>query len=249
LQPQPVAPRLTGMRGWIPIVATLGMTFVVVASGFAQQDEPTSLFIPEEGNPFFVPRQEFTPGSPESAQRISQQFPRNRDADLSAGKMFTSFFTDMFASVKIGGGASTNPGSSLDIDPKTFSLDDRREFTVNYVIHNRTRDVLRLDFPNAQRIEITVTDPAGKVVERWSDDRLFAEVTGVVMINPGERIEYSERIPTREMVPGKTYVIEASVTNHPQFTKTVNVTPLGTPDQGAESGTTESAPNELPRYL
>jgi hypothetical protein len=129
--------------------------------------------------------------------------------------------------VKIGKADEEKASSRVSIEPSKFSLDDRREITVTYIVSNRTNSIMKLDFPNAQRIEIKVTDPTGKVIERWSDDRFFAETTGVVMINPDERIEYVERVPTREMQPGVTYTIEASVPNYPEFTRSVQVTPTG----------------------
>lgn len=198
----------------------------LVAPALAQPEDTVVPYIPDSESPFFVVRDEFNPATAAGQQRASQQYPRNKGAEVSAGKMFTSFFTDMFANVRIGGDEGRR-SSQIAIDPEKFSLDDRREILVNYSVTNRTREITKLDFPNAQRIEITVTDPAGKVIERWSDDRFFGEVTGVVMINPEERIEYSERIPTREMQPGVTYVIEASVPNYPEFTRTAKVTPTG----------------------
>jgi len=199
----------------------------VIAPLAAQEAESPVPYIPEAESPFFVLKEEFNPDTIPGKQRISQQYPRSKGATVNAGKIFTSFFTDMFASVKIGVSEEARASSQLTIEPKKLSLDDRREFTVNYVVSNKTGDIMKLDFPNAQRIEITVSDPAGKVIERWSDDRFFAEATGVVMVNPGERIEYVERIPTREMQPGMTYTVEAAVPNYPDFTRSVQITPTG----------------------
>jgi hypothetical protein len=67
------------------------------------------------------------------------------------------------------------------------------------------------------------------VIDKWSDDRAFADISGVVMINPGEHITYEEKIATRDMQPGTTYTIEASLANNPEFTKTAIVTPSGKP--------------------
>src|SRR5690606_33746015 len=144
------------------------------------------------------------------------------------GKMFTSFFTEMFASVDIGG-KSDSSGSKLVIEPSEFSVDDRREITVRFLVQNRSNRLVKLDFPTSQRVEILVRNPAGEVIERWSDDRAFHDEAGVVMINPDERIQYEERIATREMQPGVTYTIEASLANNPEFTKTTTITPSGRP--------------------
>jgi len=53
-----------------------------------------------------------------------------------------------------------------------------------------------------------------------------------VMINPGEHIQYEEKIATRDMQPGRTYTIEASMANNPEYTKTAIVTPSGKPRAG-----------------
>lgn len=206
------------------------LTGCSLAVATAQETESPVPYIPEQESPFFVPREEFIPGTPAAEQRVSQQFPRNKGSDRSAGQMVSEFFTGMFANVRLfGGSGDRNASSRISLEPRNFSLDDRREITVTYEITNRTRDILRLEFPNSQRLEITVADPSGRIVERWSDDRFFPQATGIIMINPDERIEYVERIPTREMQPGVTYTIEASVPNHPDFTRSLKVTPSGAP--------------------
>jgi hypothetical protein len=53
------------------------------------------------------------------------------------------------------------------------------------------------------------------------------------MINPGEHIQYEEKIATRDMQPGQTYVVEASMANNPEFTKTAMVKPSGKPRAAA----------------
>lgn len=233
----------SGMKcGITTIFLALSLGLPLVA-----QETPSPVpHIPEEKSPFFVLREEFRPDTAEGQRRLSQTYPRSKGADVNAGKIFTGFFTDMFASVKLGTDEEARASSQLTIEPKSFSLDDRREFTVNYIVTNKTKEIIKLDFPNAQRIEITVADPTGKVIERWSDDRFFAEVTGVVMVNPGERIEYIERIPTREMQPGVTYRVEAMIPNYPDFTRSIEITPKGAPVT-VPTPTADPTPAESPQ--
>ncbi len=201
-------------------------------SASAQTDQPVVPDIPEEESPFFIVRDPDAQEGPRRNQRekgAQASFPQNKGAERSAGETFTGFFTEMFDSVTLPG-EKNNAGSKLAVDPKEFSLDDRREVAVDFTVYNKTNKLLRLDFPSAQRIEIVVRNPTGEVIERWSDDRAFAEVAGVVMINPNERIEYQEKIATREMVAGETYVIEASLVDNPDFTRTTTVTPSGQRD-------------------
>ncbi len=185
--------------------------------------------IPEKESPFFVLNdQQENPGRKEKKNLASpaNQFPLNKTSEKSSTKMFTRFFTDMFASVHL---TKSHSDSKLLIEPEKFSIDDRRELTVTYTVMNRTARLVKLDFPTSQRIEILVRDGNGKVIEKWSDDRAFDDVSGVVMINPGERIQYEEKIATRDMQPGQTYTIEASMANNPEFTRAVSVTPSGKP--------------------
>ncbi len=195
----------------------------------AQTEQSAVPFIPEEESPFFVVRDVETAEGARRSEAVKgpqDSFPRNKASERSAGNMLTGFFTEMFASVDLSTGKKTS-GSKLVVEPQEFSLDDRREVAVTYTVFNKTNKLLRLDFPTDQRLEITVKDPAGQVIERWSDDRAFDEKVGVVMINPDERIEYEEKIATREMVPGTTYTIEASMADNPEFTKSLTVTPTG----------------------
>jgi hypothetical protein len=185
-------------------------------------------YIPREDSPFFVLQEDEGRVAREREKERAAMYPLNKGSEDSAGRMFARFFGEMFASVKIGR-RTPSAQSTLKVEPSDFSLDDRRELTVTFSVKNNTGRVMKFDFPTAQRIEIVVKDPMGKIIERWSDDRAFEERAGVVMINPDERIEYIERIPTREMEPGSQYIIEASLANSPEFTKSVTVTPKGKP--------------------
>ncbi len=226
---------------------------IILALGLrasAQSDESPVPSIPVEDSPFFViqkdDRERSGPRNKGPAKTASNAYPQNKNSEVSAGRMFTGFFTDMFSSVQIGGKGSA--GSKLEVDPPSFSLDDRREVGVNFTVYNKTGKLIKLDFPNSQRIEILVRDPDGKVIDKWSDDRAFEDETGIVMINPDERIEYRERIATRDMQPGVTYTIEASLANNPEYTRTTEVTPKGkarkqdVPESGAGGRTPPAKP-------
>lgn len=218
----------------------------------AQAIGPLVPVIPEKESPFFVLNdQQMTPGSRARSMLTgpASDYPRNKGSEQSAGQMFTTFFTGMFSSVQIG--AKPSSGSKLVVDPTTFSLDDRREITVTFSVQNKTSRLVKLDFPTSQRIEILVRDPNGKVIQKWSDDRAFTDQSGVVMIDPDEHIQYEEKIATRDMQPGKTYTIEASLANNPEFTKTVNVTPSAKVLGAAPNPALQSTPpaGEKPQAL
>ena len=229
-------------------VSRLFISFLALACALPAmraQESPVPVIpeIPEKESPFFVLNdQQENPGRRARKVLNSPQydFPRNRGAEMSAGQMFTTFFTGMFSSVRLGPKSSS--GSKLAVEPAQFSLEDRREITVTFSVENKTGHLVKLDFPTSQRIEILVRDPNGKVIDKWSDDRAFADVSGVVMINPEERIQYEEKISTRDMQPGQTYTIEASLANNPEFTKTAIVTPSGKARGQQPNPTLDSTP-------
>ncbi|MDX2081066.1 MAG: BsuPI-related putative proteinase inhibitor [Terrimicrobiaceae bacterium] len=173
---------------------------------------------PDEASPFFIDSRRArsvaaaTAGIAAESQPVTD-FPRNRGSDNSAGAQIRSFFTGMFSSVNLGPIRGEPVTSSLTVEPNRFSLNERREVTATYTIRNNTRRIMRLEYPTGQRIDIFTHDPSGAVIDKWSDDRSFDEQEGLVVINPRERIEYQERIPTREMKPGQTYRVDAFSTS------------------------------------
>lgn len=119
----------------------------------------------------------------------------------------------------------SKPQLSITLEPAEFKLEERREITVTVILKNESSRQIQINFPTTQRIELLTKDKTGNVIERWSDDRVFDPLEGIVAVNPNETIEYSERIPTREMKSGEMYTIEASLSNNPQYTKTVSIHP------------------------
>jgi hypothetical protein len=225
------------------VILLIAAACAVPAVRAQQSVVPTIPEIPDKESPFFVLNNDsMNPGEKARKKLASPQydFPRNKGAELSAGQMFTTFFTGMFSSVRVGKKESS--GSKLVVEPAQFSLDDRREITVTFTVENKTAKLVKMDFPTAQRIEILVRDGNGKVIDKWSDDRAFADVSGVVMINPGEHIQYEEKISTRDMQPGTTYTIEASLANNPEFTKTATITPSGKPRNAQPNPMLKNAP-------
>jgi hypothetical protein len=191
---------------------------------------PASAFAvnrPDEGSPFFAERQ--------SAKSMNQEgqavedgvavFPKSKDSPDSVTAIFTKFFTDMFASVKLGRLRAEKTTQNIAVDPSEFSLSERRELDTTYTVRNNTKKIMRLDFNTTQRIDILTSDASGKVIEKWSEDRAFQLQEGIVIINPKERIEYSEKVATREMKPSETYTIKADVVGYPDYTATTSVAP------------------------
>ncbi|TSA31473.1 MAG: hypothetical protein D4R65_11090 [Verrucomicrobiaceae bacterium] len=184
---------------------------------------------PDENSPFFLdPVAANSTRNADFAGRDLQDviagYPKNRNSPDSASSRIKKFFTGIFSSVSIGPLRTPPTTEDLKVDPSTFPLQDRHELNVTYSIRNNTKKMTRLEYPTTQHMDIVTTDSKGAVVDRWSDDRSFQPEEGIVVINPKERIEYQEKIPTREMKAKETYKVQAFTTSQEKFTteKTVN---------------------------
>jgi hypothetical protein len=114
----------------------------------------------------------------------------------------------------------------IAVDPEDFKLSENREIKVTVTLLNpSSKKYVHLNFPTSQRVEILVRDGAGKVVNTWSEDQSFTNDPASVTINPGERLEYSEQVATREMAAGQPYSIEVSFPSYPDLKIADKVTP------------------------
>jgi len=102
----------------------------------------------------------------------------------------------------------------LQITPQTVKLSEVRQLSVKVTLANLSKRPVALDFPTTQRIEIYLTNSAGEVLTRWSENHAIAEKPATILINPSERIEYNETISTRELTPNKVFIAEVFF---PQF--------------------------------
>jgi hypothetical protein len=105
----------------------------------------------------------------------------------------------------------------LDLSPTDIKLNENRQVQVTVSLFNHSKNYLDLTFPTTQRIEVLVRDGSGKVVNTWSEDQSFTNDPAAVTVNPGERLEYTVSVATREMNAGQPYTIEASFPSYPQF--------------------------------
>jgi hypothetical protein len=189
-----------------------------------------AVFPPDEGSPFFAERQSARYAMSQEGQELLELervavFPKSKDSPDSVTSIFSRFFTEMFASVKLGRLRPEKTTQQVVAEPSEFSLAERRELDTTYTVRNNTKKLMRLDFNTSQRIDMLTSDSSGKVVEKWSEDRAFHLQEGIVIINPKERIEYSEKVATREMKPSETYTIKADILGYPDYTATTTVTP------------------------
>jgi hypothetical protein len=184
---------------------------------------------PDEGSPFFAEREAArilaTQPQTQARRDALAVYPKVKNSDDSASAMFGKFFSEMFSSINLRKLRGRTTTENLLVDPPTFSLNDRREIEGTYTLRNNTSKLIRLDYTTSQRIDMLTKDASGNVIDRWSDDRAFKPQEGIVILNPKERIEYREKIPTRDMKAGQPYTIQADVIGYPEYTASQPVTP------------------------
>ena len=187
---------------------------------FAQAQDESSAFAeapPDESTPFFVSgglkAEEVL--QTEIRNSPSSGYPKVKKGPDSTLAQIGGFFTGLIPAIRAGGPMTPAETASLVVTPQDPVLKDQRELDVTYSVRNNSSEMTRLEFPTTQHIDIVARNASGSIVERWSDDRGFQKEEGIVVINPRERIEYREKISTRELRPGQAYTVEASLKTEP----------------------------------
>jgi hypothetical protein len=105
----------------------------------------------------------------------------------------------------------------LELTPQTVKLSEVRQLNVHVTLTNKSKHAVTLDFPNDQRIDIHLMNPAEVVLTRWSDNHAIKEKPGTLLINPQEHVEYKETIATRDLSPDKVYTVEVFFPKYPEL--------------------------------
>jgi len=114
--------------------------------------------------------------------------------------------------------ASSGPTRSISRTSQGSLATDN--IKANLIIKNIGKRTYTLSFPNAQRYELKVLNPAGQLVYQWSLDKKFTEDVGIVMVNPTDRIGYTENISLSSLYAPLmlgNYSIEMSMANYPEI--------------------------------
>ena len=94
--------------------------------------------------------------------------------------------------------------------PDPVKLGEVRQLEVTVLLRNLSKEPVHLNFPTGQTIEIVLREPnSGKVLSKWSADRVFNSESRYLLVNPQERLEFNEPITTRDLQSGKAYTLEA----------------------------------------
>ncbi len=105
----------------------------------------------------------------------------------------------------------------LQITPQTVKLSEVRQLGIRVTLANLSKRPVPLDFPTNQRIEIYLMDSGGNILTKWSDNHAITEKPATILVNPQERVEYSETISTRELTPNKVFIAEVFFPQYPEL--------------------------------
>ena len=105
------------------------------------------------------------------------------------------------------------PGLSLSVvlEPDPASLSRDRQIQAHLTLVNQGKRTQLLEFRTTQRVDAVFRDESGRIVGRASEDREFADEAAVVALNPGEKLRFDLALPTRQLVSGKKYTLEAAL--------------------------------------
>ena len=198
------------------LLTLAGVRAQTAADSFAEKP-------PDEVGPFFgLAAQSEREGA--SITPPQRGYPRMPAPEGTLGAKLKNLYGSLVSTIQ-GGGEQAQEVVSLSIVPQAPLLEDTRELDVTYTVRNTGRQLTRIEFPTTQRLEIVTSNTSGAVIERWSDDRSFQPTEGIVVINPKERIEFQEKVSTRDMHAGAAYTVKASLATQPDFAVEQTVQP------------------------
>jgi hypothetical protein len=124
--------------------------------------------------------------------------------------------------------------TKLDASPNPISAKQVRRSNAEPVLlkivlsfKNNGKKTYTLSFPTAQRYDILIKNSSGHTVYTWSADKEFVQSIGTTLINPGDRVTYSESVSVQDLpasLPPGDYSIEAVVNNYPELNQKTTLT-------------------------
>jgi hypothetical protein len=114
---------------------------------------------------------------------------------------------------------------TMTVTPQPVSVSEVRQMNVMLRLVNKGKKLVQLEFPTTQRIEVLVKAKGGKLVEQWSEDQSFTNEPTLVTINPGERLEYSVSVSTRDLIAGEPFTIEGFFPNFEELRSSTTILP------------------------
>ncbi len=98
---------------------------------------------------------------------------------------------------------------TLSVDREVYLVGEPVQMEL--VVRNPASGPVTLQFPSSQRYDFLVLREDGRLVWRWSHDKVFAQVLGSLTLDPGEERRYRERWDQtdnegRPVSPGRYWV-------------------------------------------
>jgi hypothetical protein len=112
------------------------------------------------------------------------------------------------------------------VQPQPVKLSETRSLEVHVQLINRTKRAVNLRFNDSKHFDLILRDSSGKKLAQWSDDQLVSFNLGCVMVNPSERAEFVGNVSTRDMVPGRSYSIDAFVVGYDNMRQSIPIMPI-----------------------
>ncbi|MDZ4816620.1 MAG: BsuPI-related putative proteinase inhibitor [Verrucomicrobiota bacterium] len=130
--------------------------------------------------------------------------PREKDTEKNSGGGFLD-------GILGGGGTEESRQKKLDkinkividdfeiavrLEPSTISTKAESAVTQVYLtVFNKSKYVRTFNFNNAQKYDFLILDKNGKELYRWSSEQAFSEALVSTIVNPKEKIQYTEKLP------------------------------------------------------
>jgi hypothetical protein len=123
---------------------------------------------------------------------------------------------------------------AIDLSPNPISLKALKTIAPNpsikisFIVHNHAKKkTYTLSFPTAQRWDFRILNPAGTPIYVYSDNCEFEQKVGTSMVNPDDKLVYTETIDfddlSAPLVPG-TYTVQTVLANYPDMHAQVQLT-------------------------
>jgi Intracellular proteinase inhibitor len=106
---------------------------------------------------------------------------------------------------------------TVEIRPQPIKLSETRQMEVRVKLANLGKHPVELTFPSDQRVEIYLRNSAETILTKWSENHAFIDKPESVLINPDEHVEYVQTISTRELSPGKVFIVEVFFPTYPEL--------------------------------
>jgi hypothetical protein len=116
--------------------------------------------------------------------------------------------------------------TELALSPAPLALSETRRLQAVFRVRSRAKAPVNLEFAGEQRFDAEVADERGKVLAKWSDDRVFSRDPAFVAVNPGEELVYTAVLPTRDLKPGRAYTVDAYLSGHETVRARAILTPV-----------------------